>query len=249
VARHPEWVLNGKILGAFFSGGVAFALAAGESGLWTPEESVSLALLATTAATSVTSSISAAVAEFRRQRASALTEQARRVLVPLAFVLQDITGIDVRDLGTSAYLRQRPWWCPWRERLIRLYRERPRLGSTSEIRWRPGVGILGISVELGQDVCMDLRVLDEILAGVTEEEWRLLSRDVTLGLSYRDYQRVRGRYGVVLATPILQESGAETTVVGCVVVEGPPGSYDLLTSDQVRAQAGSAALILASHMG
>ena len=245
--RNPERILAAKVVWALFAAGVALALALGQAGVWRAERGAMITLIVAAAAISVLSTLFGAYGEFRRQRGEALSVHARAILVPLAFVLQDQTGIDVRDLGIAAYIRQRVWWWPVRERLVRVYRERPRLASASGVRWRPGAGVIGRCVELGQDVCVDLAGLDELLTGVTAAEWKELDAGLTLGLTFSEYQRLRGRFGVVLATPILVEYPTGAQIVGCVAVDGMAGTYDRISSRDVRAQAASAAELLAEH--
>lgn len=227
---------------------VALALSLVEANLWTVDDDTRLSLILAAAGIGVIATVLAAFGEFLRQRGEARADHARAILVPLAFVLQDTTGIDVRDLGIAAYLRRRVWWWPFQERLSRIYRERARLASASGVRWRPGKGVIGRCVELGQDVCVDLAGLDELLTGVTPEQWTELGSDLTLGLSFAEHQRLRGKYGAVLATPILVEHPTGTQVVGGVTVDGPPGSYDLLASRTIRAQVASAAELLADQI-
>lgn len=246
--RHPGRVLAAKVGWAVVAAAVAMALSLVEADLWTVDSGTRLTLILAAAAIGVAATVLAAFGEFLRQRGEARADHARAILVPLAFVLQDMTRIDVRDLGIAAYLRQRPWWWPFRERLCRVYRERARLASASGVRWRPGKGVIGRCVELGQDVCVDLAGLDDLLADVTPEQWADLDGDLTLGLTVAEHRRLRGKYGSVLATPILVEYPTGTRVVGGLTVDGPPGSYDLLASRQVRAQVASAAELLADQL-
>ncbi|HEV2087585.1 MAG TPA: hypothetical protein VGR21_04670, partial [Cryptosporangiaceae bacterium] len=190
--RKPGQVLAAKVSWAVLAAVVALVLALHGAGIWTLGTEWQARLIVATAVISVGTTLLAALGEYRRQRGEALAQHARAILVPLAFVLQDLTGIDVRDQGIAAYLRRRLWWSPFRERLVRIYRERPRLSSASGVDWRPGVGVIGRCVALGQDVCVDVASLDELLAGVTEGEWAGLDAEITLGLSYADHQRLRG---------------------------------------------------------
>lgn len=246
---NPGRLLALKVIWAVLAAGVALVLTLGEAGAWKISASTKVVLITAAAVISVASTVLAATAEFRRQRGDALAGHARAILVPLAFVLQDLTGIDVRDQGIAAYVRRRTWWWPFRERLVRVYRERPRLASASGVRWRPGVGVIGRCVALGQDVCVDVGTLDEVLTGVTGEEWGQLDEEERLGLTYDEHVRLSGRYGVVLATPILLEHPTGGKVVGCLAIDGPVGSYDRIAATDVRAQAAAAAELIAEHLG
>ena len=241
--------LAAKIAWAVVAAGAALGLAFDQAEVWQVARGTKVALIVAAALISVGSTLTAAVGEYRRQRGDALAGHARAILVPLAFVLQDMTGIDVRDQGLAAYVVRRVWWWPSRRRLVRIYRERPRLSSASGVEWRPGVGVIGRCVVLGQDVCVDIASLDDLLTGVTAAEWSTLDEDVTLGLTWEEHRRLRGRYSVVLATPILVEYPSGGRVVGCISVDGPPGSYDRIVASDVRAQAAAAAELLAEHLG
>lgn len=217
--------------------------------LWNPDRPVRTGLVVTAGAVAFASSSYAAVEELHRQASAAAREKIAFVLRALAFDVQDATGIDVRELGVSAYAVRRSRWTPWRHELVRLHRERAAWGRASAgIRWRPGKGVLGRCVAQSKDVAVDLAALDLALAGVMRKQWPSLNEEQRLGLSWREYQKARGRYGVVLASPIIDDRGWHAEVVGCVVVDAPPGSRKKLTRDEVReriASAGTAILRLA----
>jgi hypothetical protein len=54
-------------------------------------------------------------------------------------------------------------------------------------------------------------------------------------LSQSEFVSLQGRYHVVVATPILDDSASRTKVVGCLALDGPPGSYDDLAADDALA--------------
>jgi hypothetical protein len=216
--------------------------------LWDPSRTIRTGLVATTGAVAFTSSVHAAVEEYRRRITAAAREKVAFVLRALAFDLQDATGIDVRELGVSAYVRRRSRWCPWREELVRLHRERAVwCRATAGIRWRPGKGVVGRCVAQSKDVAVDLAALDMSLGAVTREQWPSVDPKLRLGLSWREYERVRDKYGVVFASPIIDDRGPHAMVVGCVAVDAPAGSRKKITRDEVRervATAGTAILRL-----
>jgi hypothetical protein len=67
----------------------------------------------------------------------------------------------------------------------------------------------------------------------TQDEWRRLPDDIRLGLSFEEYLNVRDKYAVVVATPIIDDSGSRSRVVGCVALDGPAGRLTDLTADEV----------------
>jgi hypothetical protein len=50
---------------------------------------------------------------------------------------------------------------------------------------------------------------------------------------------------VVLATPIIEDTAKGSRIIGCVSVDAPPDTFDLIASDTVRGAAATAADVLA----
>ncbi len=88
---------------------------------------------------------------------------------------------------------------------------------------------------------MDLAALDSRLGDVGQPAWNRLAHDDRLGLSWREYRRVRGKYGVVLASPIIDDSPSPAQVMGCVVVDAPAGTLGRMQGDEVRERVSTAA--------
>lgn len=65
--------------------------------------------------------------------------------------------------------------------------------------------------------------------------------DVPSGLSYEEYLDEREKYNVVVASPITDDTGIPTKVLGCVAPDGPQGSFSRLTTDEVLGLTDSAA--------
>ena len=61
-----------------------------------------------------------------------------------------------------------------------------------------------------------------------------------------EFQRVRGKYGVVLATPMIKETPLGSRVVGCVSVDAPADAFAAMSSDEVRGLVAAAAVTLAA---
>ena len=235
-----------RMIAAATTAGAATALGLQQVGLWNASRPVDAALVMLGTTAGFATATEAAWDDHRRRKGEDLRESVRAVLSPLLFDLQDATGISARRLGVAAYRRHSSIW-PWRpERLERLLRLRPVNQGASGIVWRPGVGVIGQCVERGEDVIEDLATLDEQLADVGADEWSTLASDLTYGFTFDEYQRVRGKYGVVLATPIIHETPAGSRIVGCVSVDGPPDSFDVMADEAVRGAAASAADVLAA---
>jgi hypothetical protein len=229
--------LVGKVLLAG-AGAVASALLAAHAAkLWQPRREVVVGLVAATAALAVVSSVTAAVGEYRRQRAESRRNDVAFLLVGAAWDIADLTGIDPRELGLAVYLVRRERVLPWRRRLVRLHRERAkRRVSSSDIVWRPGKGVIGTCVVRGQDLGQDLHADYGSIGDCTREEWdSTIPETIKLGLTYDEFLHVRGKYGAVLASPIIDDTGTASRILGCVALDGPPQSFQRLQRRDARA--------------
>jgi len=242
LAGHAHARIAAKILIAAAAATASTGLTAVGVRLWDPEREVLVTLVATSGAIAFGSATYAAAEEVRAQMAARVREKVAFVLRALAFDLHDATDLDVRDIGVSAYVRRRAWWRPWHEYLARMHRERAAwCAATSGIQWRPGMGVVGRCVSEAQDVAVDLSSVDEQLGGVARREWSRVEPDLRMGMSWREYHKARGKYGVVLASPIIDDRGSPARVRGCVAVDAPAGSMGRITADPVRERVASAA--------
>lgn len=235
-----------RVAAALIIGAVALGLGLEEIGTWDPPYPLLVVLVATGVLIALFTSIEAAVDEYRWGRAEEFRERARAVLSPLLVELEEATGVSTRQLGVSAYRLRRRILPFRRRRLERLVRLQLVIRVTSGIAWRSGVGVIGQCVERGADIVENLAALDEQLADVDEMEWKTLPADLTYGLSFREYAKVRGKYEVVLATPIIKESPLGSRVIGCIAVDAPANAFDAVARDETRALVAAAAVPLAA---
>lgn len=233
-----------RVTAAAVAAAAGLGLGLEEAGVWTPNPELVVALVATGVLVAFITATEAAYDHYRRGRVEQLREQARAVLAPLLLELEEATGIETQDFGVAAY-RLRRSVLPFRTaRLERLVRMQLVIRVVSGIAWRRGVGVIGQCVERGEDVVEDLAALDEQLADVPADEWDDLGRDLTYGFTHDEYQRVRGKYDVVLATPMIQERPLGSRVIGCIAVDGPRSSFSQLASEEVRGLVAAAAATL-----
>jgi hypothetical protein len=225
---------------------VGVSLGLHEIGTWTLPGWLAAGLLIAGALVAFVTAAEAAVDQRRHGRVAELREQARAVLAPLLLELEEATRINARQLGVAAYRVRKPAGPFGKERLERLLRLQLVIRVASGIVWRPGVGVIGQCVVRGEDVVENLATLDEQLAGVSPADWESLGDDLTYGFSYAEFQRVRGKYGVVLASPMIKETPLGSRVVGCISVDGPPGSFQALASEEIRGFVAAAAVTLAA---
>jgi hypothetical protein len=235
-----------RVAAAIIAATVGIGLGLHELGAWTLPTWLAVSLLVAGVLVAFITATEAAVDQRRHGRIAELREQARAVLAPLLLELEEATGINARQLGVAAYRIRKPIWPFGKPRLERLLRLQLVIRVASGIVWRPGVGVIGQCVERGADVVENLATLDEQLASVAPAEWDSLGEDLTYGFTYAEFQRVRGKYGVVLASPMIKETPLGSRVVGCVSVDGPPGSFQVLASDEIRGLVAAAAVTLAA---
>lgn len=232
-----------KVLAAIVAAAVGAGLALQGSDVWSPSDLVVVSLIVTAAVLAVGSTTGSAVGEYRARRLGARREFADRVLTGTLWAIVDATGLDYRALGLAAYRVRRVRWCPWRKELGRVSRVRsPYRLVASGIAWTPGKGVVGACVAQQQVLAKDLSLIDAAIWPCTEAEWdTVVPPDVRLGLTFAEYLEIRGKYDVVVAAPILDTSASTTRAVGCVALDGPAGSMNLLDADDVHSLLDSAA--------
>ncbi|MGW1515733.1 hypothetical protein [Streptomyces sp. NPDC002287] len=237
-----------KIVGAIIIAGAGVAYAGDEMERWKLSPGWKFTCAMVPLAVALIGTVASAISQVKRVRLDKRRDDIKFTLSATGFEIQDITGIDSRNLGLAAYHVDKwgPWVWPWQERLERLVRVRPKQTGVSGVRWRPGVGIVGQCVEQGKDICEDLSVFDSQLQNVTRQQWESLPREDRMGLTYGEYLSVRGKFGAVLASPIIDRNGSG--VLGCVSVDGPSMAFVHFSGQQVREALAAAADELAQHV-
>jgi hypothetical protein len=235
------------VLAALITAGAAIALAGQQSGRWRLSEDQQFWASLVVVLIGLIGSLSSIAGQRAHARQERRRDRLRALLQPVALRVQDLTGIDVRDLGLAAYEVQRfGWWrWPWQPRLRRLYRVRPKIAAVSHVDWRPGKGVMGACVEQGQDIAEDIAALEETLKDLTLVTWDSAH---AYGLTYREWLDTHGKYGVILATPILSEQAGGSTVAGVLVLDGPAGSFDTIVTDEIRSELASVADQIAANI-
>ena len=202
-----------------------------------------LGAVVTTTVIAALSTIGASWGEWRKKRLGN-----RRELVDFqldatlwAIVDQVGSGLDYRDLGIAVYRLERRWWWPFSSRLRRLQRVRAaHRPVSSNITFTVGKGVIGRCVATQAVAAYDLAQMYADLGHPTEAEWAALPADVSLNLSYAEYLDNRDKYAVVIASPIIDDSSTKAEVRGCIVLDGPPGRFADLNTDEVLALLNSA---------
>ncbi len=239
----PTARLAARIAAALAASAVGLALGLRAGGVWSPSRAALIALVTASAVLTAGVTIPAAVGEWRAQRNAYRRDQSAVLLEATAWAIVDATGLDFRDLGLAAYVVRRSLWRPWSTVLHRVQRVRAkRRPSSSRVNWRPGIGVIGTCVARGQLVAQDLASDYAAIWPCSEQEWdELVDDEIKHGLSFADFLDVRAKYGVVIATPILDDTASTTRVLGCVSLDGPVGSFARLTELDVEGLLDSAA--------
>lgn len=237
-----------KVVGAALIAISATALAGDELEFWKLSPGWKFGYIVTPISLGLMGSVGSAITQVKRVRFEERKHQTRFILQTASFRIQDLTGIDTRDLGIAAYATVRWGWClwPWQERLRPLDRVRPKQSAASGVRWRPGVGIVGQCVKHGKDVMEDLDEFDSRFAGVSKGRRQRMKEDDRLGLAYEEFMKLKGKFGVVMASPIIDPK--DSSVLGCVSLDGPAGSGTQLFEIAVRKVLAAAADEVAYHV-
>jgi hypothetical protein len=225
-----------KTLGALLAAAAGIVLALEGAGLLDAPARLLVACIVVSAALAAVSTIAAAWSEWRKRRLGQQRELVEIVLNAAAWAVVDQIGppLDYRDLGIAAYRAERSRWRPWRTELRRVHRVRAsRRPVSSDVDWRPGKGVIGTCVSKGEVVAVDMARLYADLGEPSAAEWEQVPEDTRLGLSYEEYLDLRDKYAVVVATPIVDDTGPRSRVAGCVALDGPEGRLDDLATDEV----------------
>ncbi|WP_369069065.1 hypothetical protein [Kineococcus terrestris] len=209
----PGWLRPaGDVALAVLAAAVSVGLGIERTDAWDPPTATVVLLVVLAAVLAVASTTWSAVAGVRSRRRGARREVLDRLLSGALWAVVDLTGRDARELATAAY-RVRG------DRLVRLHRVRARRRpGASGTAWAVGQGVLGRSVAEGRVVAVDL--------AATPQEGRGSLGDEAWG-------RLRGLHEVVVAVPVVDDAGESSRVVGCVVLDGPAGSLEQLTTPAV----------------
>ncbi|WP_432542101.1 hypothetical protein [Kineococcus sp. SYSU DK002] len=199
---------------------VGAGLALERAELWDTSSTVVAVLILATALLAIVPAVLRAVAEVRGRRTAALRELHEDVLSGALWALADASGLDPRDLALAAYRVRRPRWRAATLERVHRVRARRRPGA-SGVAWAPGKGVIGECVASGAVVARDVAAAE----GAGDPQ----------GLSEAEIARVRGKYPVVVAVPLVDDSGSRSAVTGCLALDGPAGSLPALTRPDVLA--------------
>lgn len=123
---------------------------------------------------------------------------------------------DWQRTSVQMFLVRRRWRWTRHERVARV-----RLGPRppSGVIWSKGKGIVGRVWETRRGHVTNVNAHFTPFADYRESTFMALSPEVRYGLSYGDFQRLKGKYGVVAAVPIIDR---KDRYVGCLTADLPP---------------------------
>lgn len=151
-------------------------------------------------------------------------------------VAELIPGAQVRPLGASAFIVAGVPGYRW---LHRVGHERVNSvpGPTIGVRWTKGKGIIGQVWMEGREECAGSEAFDAAHSGDNEATWDALDLATRRGLSWAEYQKIKGKYGTVIAVPIVLDQ----EVVGVVALDTPAGYTPSIATAGVVQAVGDAA--------
>ena len=221
-----------------------------QTDLWNPKHIFgwTVSLIVVLAGEAVGQEGAAAWRAYRTDRRHRFQEKAR-VALNSALLKLSRCGLDLEQVGVSAFLVRRRWWCPWRPILERIARVRlPSTPPGSSITWTKGKGVIGVCWETHNPVAKNTQQAYKAYMGCSKEKWKQVPSDVRMRMTHKDFVRIAQKYAGVVAVPIVT-IGGRPKVVGCVSVDlRQDADIEPLLQNAVQEIAQDAALSIAAGM-
>ena len=213
------------ILGTLSALGLAY-----QTRWWTPPTLLLHIMLVASALSGAVGTIDAALQERTYKRVEKQREAIAIHMTNLANLLSKVPGLNIDEIGIAVYVTT---WRPlrfWKRSLIRVRRDRRKFRPTvSGVRWAAGKGAVGICVKTAQEATVNAQELDALWASKTRSQWRRLPFATRAGLTWRDMNRLHGKYDLVHAVPLLGGKRA----IGCIAIDAPIGALGVIDNDDV----------------
>jgi hypothetical protein len=123
---------------------------------------------------------------------------------------------DWEKTGVQAF-QVRGWW---KQRQVRVARVRLAAVASSGIQWGKGKGVIGQCWATRQPQYEDLGERFAPFSEFGRLQWEALPLETRFGLSFDEFQTVKGKYGIIAAVPIVN---SRDKYVGCVTADMPTG--------------------------
>jgi hypothetical protein len=200
--------------------GSAIGLLAGQqANLWNPADGW---LLAAIVALGLQAFAPLARAGWKKARGDVTQQFQRNTYTTLGQAILELgrMGLQLEELGVSAFLVKRRMAVPWQQVLSRIGKVRfPGSPGPSRILWTKEKGVIGRCWKEENVVMKDTGAVHRDLLDGTEAAWNAASDETTLGLTYEEFRRIRGKYSAVVAVPIMSETEGRVAFRGCVAAD------------------------------
>jgi hypothetical protein len=221
-----------------------------QSLVWSdPPQSLVLGSILVLAGLAAADPVSRAISDRRRRIGDERRRNIEALLTQTMLRVADTTNVDCEALGLHAYVVKQPILSYFRlsdeflEQIARVHLAT--VPVPSAIRWTRHKGVVGACWATGREISVNLDEVQGPYADSTAEQWALLPEDVTYNLSFIEFRVTVGKYGCVVATPIVDSVGK---VVGCVSLDGPSQHCVALSTSTVHRMLRDAADSIAGHL-
>lgn len=215
--------------------GSAIPLALRQAGVWkAPPEQLLVLCLLVIAAVGAGEPFFAKMRDRAKRMAAEELERTRQLLLMTLVEIAHLVSLPCHDVGIHLFIVKSRFPKRFRDSVLER-KLRVRLSSipvSSDVTWTLGKGVVGACWQQQRDQVLDLDGLHYPYYDIDAEAWDRLPDSVNLGLTFQDFERTRGKYGMVVATPMTRPLGG---VVGVVAVDGPCGRSGALNSGPVKA--------------
>ena len=235
------------LLWGVVAGATTLALGAHQAKFWTAPDWVIWLCIGVLA---IQTFLPLARAGLRRMRGEVTTKFANHTKTTLGAVVLELAKlkIEIDELGVSAFIVHRKMRKPWEPLLRRVARQRlVSAPGPSRILWTKGKGVIGRCWVEENVVVKDTQVVHRPYLEATQAEWEAAPYETRMGLSYDEFQRIKGKYAVCVAVPIMTETSGEVSFRGCIAADIRWGGYTepLMTTEAVDVLMDAAATVAA----
>jgi hypothetical protein len=183
---------------------------------WTLHPYWVLAAVVTTLSVPLAHAAVIEMGERGRRKVLERQDQVEAFLTASLIDLERHAGADLKTTGVQAFVVRGFW--KW-ERQVRLAKVRLAPTASSAIRWTKDKGIIGRCWVSHAPQFEDLETYFAPYRNYDQPAWNRLTPALRYGLSYEDFQRLNGKYGIVASVPIVN---SKDKYIGCIAADTPP---------------------------
>jgi hypothetical protein len=187
--------------------------------------------------------LQAAISEFGergRRKSAELATTLHQILAGILIMLVEDAGADWQKTGIQVFrVRGGLWW----KKQVPAARLRLAHFQPSRIKWTRGKGIIGKCWETGEPQSMNLEEHFRPHANIDELGWKILPSTIErYGLSFTEFQKTKGRFGLVSVFPLTKGD----KYLGCITADMPPECSEGVDASAVRRTLSGAAPSIAA---